>query len=147
MDMRKMVKIGYSVLLIVALLAGMVAVSPPQPTAAAAAPPVDGAPLSVPINNDSDPAVEADSAESGYHVSQQTGETWVEICQHQFPVQYSTEAFTADVMDGKVVLRIVQSGKPFADIDQISLKAGNEEFNPGAEAGREDHFAKFPYSQ
>ena len=76
------------------------------------------------------PLVTADSPESGFHISQWTGETWEEIYHHQFQVQYSTEAFTVDVVDGKVVLRIVQVGTPFADVDQITLMADGEELIP-----------------
>jgi len=74
--------------------------------------------------------VGAGSSDSGFHISQWTGETWEEIYQHQFQVQYSTEAFTVDVVDGKVALRIVQVGTPFADIDQISLMVDGEELTP-----------------
>jgi hypothetical protein len=74
--------------------------------------------------------VGAGSAESGFYISQWTGETWEGIYQHQFEVQYSTEAFTVDVVDGKVALRIVQVGTPFADIDQISLMVDGEEITP-----------------
>ena len=74
--------------------------------------------------------VGAGFSESGFHISQWTGETWEEIYQHQFQVQYSTEAFTVDVVDGKVVLRIVQVGTPFADVDQISLMVDGEELTP-----------------
>jgi hypothetical protein len=74
--------------------------------------------------------VGAGSSESGFHISQRTGETWEEIYQHQFRVQYSTEAFTVDVVDGKVALRIVQVGTPFADVDQISLMVDGEELTP-----------------
>jgi len=35
-----------------------------------------------------------------------------------------------DVVDGKVVLRIVQVGTPFADVDQISLMVEGEELTP-----------------
>lgn len=69
----------------------------------------------------------ADSSETGFHISQWTGETWEEIYQHQFQIQYTTEAFTVDVVDGKVVLRIIQVGTPFADIDKISLMVDGEE--------------------
>jgi PKD repeat protein len=75
-------------------------------------------------------AIAADSSEGGFHISQWTGETWEEIYQHQFQVQYSTEAFTVDVVDGKVVLRIVQVGTPFADIDKISLMVDGQELIP-----------------
>jgi len=75
-------------------------------------------------------AITADSSESGFHISQWTGGTWDEIYQHQFQVQYSTEAFTVNAVDGKVVLRIVQEGTPFADVDQISLMAGGEVLVP-----------------
>ena len=74
--------------------------------------------------------VGADSSESGFRISQWTGETWGEIYQHQFQVQYTTEAFTVDVVDGKVALRIVQVGTPFADVDQISLMVDGEELTP-----------------
>ena len=74
--------------------------------------------------------VGADSSESGFRISQWTGETWGEIYQHQFQVQYTTEAFTVDVVDGKVALRIVQVGTPFADVDQISLMVDGEELGP-----------------
>jgi hypothetical protein len=74
--------------------------------------------------------VGAGSSESGFYISQWSGETWEGIYQHQFEVQYSTEAFTVDVVDGKVALRIVQVGTPFADIDQISLMVDGEEITP-----------------
>jgi len=74
--------------------------------------------------------VGAGSSDSGFHISQWTGETWEQIYQHQFQVQYSTEAFTVDEVDGKVVLRIVQVGTPFADIDQISVMVDGEELAP-----------------
>ncbi len=75
-------------------------------------------------------AVGAGSSESGFYISQWTGETWKEIYQHQFKVQYSTEAFAVGVVDGKVALRLVQAGTPFADVDQISLMVDGEELNP-----------------
>jgi PKD repeat protein len=74
--------------------------------------------------------VGAGSSESGFHISQWTGETWEEIYQHQFQVQYSTEAFTVDVVDGEVALRLVQVGTPFADVDQISLMVDGKELTP-----------------
>jgi len=75
-------------------------------------------------------AVGAGSSENGFHISQWTGETWEEIHQHQFQVQYGTEAFTVGVVDGKVALRVVQVGTPFADVDQISLMVDGEELTP-----------------
>ena len=76
------------------------------------------------------PAVTAGSSGSGFHISQWSGEAWEEICQRQFEVEYRTDAFPVGVVDGKVVLRIVQVGTPFADVDQISLMADGEELIP-----------------
>ena len=76
------------------------------------------------------PAVTGDSSESGFHISQLTGGTWEEIYQHQFQVEYSTDAIAVDVLDGRVLLRIVQAGTPFADIDQISLMIDGVELSP-----------------
>jgi PKD repeat protein len=76
------------------------------------------------------PVIAADSSESGFHISQWTGEIWGEIYQHQFQVEYGTEAFTVNAVDGKIILRIVQVGTPFADVDQISLMAGGEVLVP-----------------
>jgi hypothetical protein len=76
------------------------------------------------------PVIAADSSEGGFHISQWTGETWEKIYLHQFQVQYSTKAFTTNVVDGKVDLKIVQTGMPFADIDQISLVVDGEELIP-----------------
>jgi uncharacterized repeat protein (TIGR02543 family) len=76
------------------------------------------------------PAIATNSMESGYFISQQIGETWVGVYQHQFQVQYRTESFSVDVVDGKVVLRIVQTGAPFADIDQINIKIATKDFAP-----------------
>jgi hypothetical protein len=66
------------------------------------------------------PVVAAED-ESGFIVSQLTAKDWQKIYQHEFQVEYSTEEFIVDVIDGKVELRIVQKGTPFADIDQIKL--------------------------
>ncbi|MFC1923974.1 Calx-beta domain-containing protein [Chloroflexota bacterium] len=74
--------------------------------------------------------IAADSTENGYQVSQWTGDTWEAVYQHQFQVQYSTETFTVDVIDGEVTLRIVQSGTPFADVDQVSLMVDGENIIP-----------------
>jgi len=74
--------------------------------------------------------IAADSAQSGYQVSQWTGDTWEAVYQHPFQVQYSTDAFEVDVIDGEVTLRIVQSGTPFADVDQIALTVDGEYIIP-----------------
>jgi hypothetical protein len=76
------------------------------------------------------PVIAADSSEGGFHISQWTGDAWEEIYQHQFQVKYSEQAFSFDVVDGKVTLRITQVGTPFADIDQISLMVDGEELIP-----------------
>ncbi len=65
-----------------------------------------------------------------FHISQWTGSAWEELYQHQFPVDYSTEEFALDAVDGSITLRIVQCNKPYADIDQIKLGACGTELTP-----------------
>ena len=70
------------------------------------------------------------SSKGTFYISQWTGSAWEEQCQQEFPVDYSTEEFGLDAVDGSVTLRIVQRNMPYADIDQIKLAACGAELTP-----------------
>ncbi|MDY6950219.1 MAG: hypothetical protein SWE60_01795 [Thermodesulfobacteriota bacterium] len=70
------------------------------------------------------------SSEGAFHISQWNGDAWEELYHPPFQVTYSTKAFDFNVIDGEVSLRIVQTGLPFADIDQAKLVACGRELHP-----------------
>jgi hypothetical protein len=70
------------------------------------------------------------SSESGFSISQWTGNTWEEVYQQQFQAQYSTEEFTFNAVDEEISLRIMQKDMPFADIDQVKLVACGQDLIP-----------------
>jgi uncharacterized repeat protein (TIGR01451 family) len=77
----------------------------------------------IPEQPSSDRISDTNSSDSGFLISQRTGDTWEEVYQHQFQTQYSTEEFSFNAVAGEISLRIVQKDTPFADIDQIKLSA------------------------
>ncbi|MDY6986882.1 MAG: hypothetical protein SWQ30_02395 [Thermodesulfobacteriota bacterium] len=70
------------------------------------------------------------SSEGAFHISQWNGNAWEESYHPPFQVTYSTKAFDFNPIDGNVSLRIVQTGLPFADIDQARLVACGQELHP-----------------
>jgi len=70
MEIRKIARIGYSALILMALLAGMVAINPPQAAMAEAAPVINSTQLPDTNSYDSNIATADESPESSFLVNQ-----------------------------------------------------------------------------
>jgi PGF-pre-PGF domain-containing protein len=66
-----------------------------------------------------------------FYLSQLTkNNSWETKYSHNFQVDYSTQKFKFEKVNGKIILRITQENLPFADIEQIKLESCIGEIQP-----------------